>query len=97
MSIVKTPTNLDTLKINYLTQEMYEEALANDEINENELYLTPSDGSVSGIKGNSEATYRQGNVNLTLANIGVHISTSAPTSSDGNDGDIWLVYTDNEE
>ena len=47
MSIVKTPTNVDTLKINYLTQEMYEEALENDEINENELYLTPKTEEVS--------------------------------------------------
>ena len=55
------------------------------------------DINVSGVKGNSETIYRRGNVNLTLANVGIHISTSAPTSSDGNDGDIWLVYTDNEE
>ena len=41
MAIIKTTTNVDTLKINYLTQEMYENALENDEINNNELYLTP--------------------------------------------------------
>ena len=41
MSINKTTTDLSTLKINYLTQEMYENALENDEINENELYVTP--------------------------------------------------------
>ena len=22
----------------------------------------------------------------------IHISTSEPTSADGNDGDIWIVY-----
>lgn len=36
----KTTTNLDSLKINYLTQEMYDDALSNNEINENELYFT---------------------------------------------------------
>ena len=44
MSIQKTTTDLTTLKINYLTQQMYENALANDEINENELYFTPGSG-----------------------------------------------------
>ena len=39
MSVIKTTTNLETLKINYLTQEMYDEAVENDEINENELYF----------------------------------------------------------
>lgn len=40
MSIQKTTTELETLKINYLTQEMYEDALENDEIEENELYMS---------------------------------------------------------
>ena len=40
----KTTTNLSTLKINYLTQSMYNTALNNNEINENELYFTPSIG-----------------------------------------------------
>ncbi len=30
---------------------------------------------------------------ITLSDLGVHISTSEPTSADGNDGDIWLVYS----
>lgn len=29
---------------------------------------------------------------ITLSSLGVHISTVPPTSADGNDGDIWLVY-----
>ena len=58
MSIVKTPTNIDTLKINYLTQEMYDAALENGEINDTELYFTPSDGSGGGgtAEGTSEPT-----------------------------------------
>lgn len=46
MTINKTTTDLSTLKINYLTQEMYEDALENDEINENELYITPGSGTI---------------------------------------------------
>lgn len=41
MSITKTSTNINELKINYLTQSMYDDALANDQINDNELYMTP--------------------------------------------------------
>ena len=40
--MAKTTTDLDVLKINYLTQAQYESALSNEEINENELYITPS-------------------------------------------------------
>lgn len=39
---MSTVTHLNTFKINYLTQEQYDEALSNEEINENELYLTSS-------------------------------------------------------
>lgn len=38
-------TNLTELNINYLTQAQYDTALANDEINENEIYFTPSTNS----------------------------------------------------
>lgn len=40
-----TTTNLDTLKINYLTQEQYDTALANSQINSNQLYFTPDNTS----------------------------------------------------
>lgn len=33
--------NLSELKINYLTQEQYNTALANGQINSDELYFTP--------------------------------------------------------
>lgn len=39
----KTVTDVSTLKINYLTQAMYDAALAGGEISENELYFTPDD------------------------------------------------------
>lgn len=37
----KTTTDVSTLKINYLTTAQYQAALAQGEINENELYFTP--------------------------------------------------------
>ena len=41
-----TITNLNTLKINYLTQAQYETALGNNQIDENELYFTPNSEEV---------------------------------------------------
>ena len=38
--------NLSTLKINRLTQEQYDTALTNGNINANELYLTPDDNEL---------------------------------------------------
>ena len=47
MSIVKTTTDIDSLTINYLTQDMYDDALENNEINERELYITPVSGELA--------------------------------------------------
>ena len=44
---MSTTTNLSTLKINYLTQAQYETALANNQINENELYFTPDSDTIA--------------------------------------------------
>lgn len=44
-----TTTDLSTLKINYLTEAQYNVALANNEINANELYLTPVDSLQTNI------------------------------------------------
>lgn len=44
---MSTTTNLTTLKINYLTQAQYDDALANNQINEDEIYLTPQSGSAA--------------------------------------------------
>ena len=46
-----TTTDISILKINYLTQAQYDTALANNQINANELYLTPAApvGSVTSI------------------------------------------------
>jgi len=42
-----TTTDVSPLKINYLTQSQYNTALANNQINANELYLTPADDTVN--------------------------------------------------
>ncbi len=41
--MAKTETNVDNLKINYLTREQYDEALASGSINLNEMYITPEE------------------------------------------------------
>ena len=38
---MSTTTNLENLVINYLTESQYETAVANNQINENQLYITP--------------------------------------------------------
>lgn len=43
MSISKATTDLSTLKINVLTEQMYKDALNGEEIEANELYVTPFD------------------------------------------------------
>ena len=55
-----TTTDITTLKINYLTKAQYEQALAQGQINENELYFTPDGYKLS-------ATYDgAGTVTLSL-------------------------------
>lgn len=39
-----------------------------------------SNSGVTGVKGDSESSYRTGNVNITLANIGIHVGTTAPAN-----------------
>ena len=51
--------------------------------------LPPQDITLKTLNGNS----LKGSGNIVLSDLGVHISTSEPTSADGNDGDIWLVYS----
>ena len=71
MSIVKTETDLSELKINYLTQAMYDDALENDEINENELYFTPADSSFKNLV--------DGSTTGSVRGIGAAVETSGYT------------------
>lgn len=43
----KTETQINEFKINYLTEEQYQEALANNQINDDEIYMTPKNSSVT--------------------------------------------------
>lgn len=45
-----TTTNLTTLKINHLTQAQYDAAVENNQINENEIYMTPISIDGGGIE-----------------------------------------------
>lgn len=56
-----TTTNLTTLKINYLTQAQYDDALANNQINSDELYFTPQAPEL-------EITYDSTNERLVFGN-----------------------------
>lgn len=56
-------TRLKSLKINYLTQSQYDTALDNEEINENELYLTPDNNADFVVETGTSGiwTYRKWN------------------------------------
>ena len=68
-----TTTNLDSLVINYLTQEQYDEAQQAGTLNANQLYLTPDTGNTYG------TVTSIGIANAT--NGGLSISGSPVTSS----------------
>lgn len=40
----------------------------------------------------SKSVNGSGNISWSLAEIGIHLSTTEPTPSDGKNGDIWIVY-----
>lgn len=40
----------------------------------------------------SKSVNGSANVSWSLAEIGVHVSNSEPNASDGQNGDIWIVY-----
>lgn len=79
-----TETNIDNLRINYLTKEQYEATLSAGEVNENELYITPeeegytkseTDSLLSG-KANSTHTHTIANVTDLQTTLGSKASVS---------------------
>lgn len=65
--MAKTVVDLDTLKINYLTQAQYNEAALNDEIEEDEIYLTPSSGTgVTDVEVNGSSVVAGGVADITV-------------------------------
>lgn len=71
-----TTTNLSTLKINYLTQEQYDDALENGQINEHELYLTEANQDISFYK-KIESSYTTTTSPISTIPIGISGLTSA--------------------
>lgn len=66
----KTETQISELKINYLTEELYQEAVANGEINDNEIYLTPNNNSDIQTQLNSkQATITGAATTITSSNL----------------------------
>lgn len=68
-----TEKELTTLVINKIdSTETFEAMKAVNQVNEDELYLVGGDGeAVTGVKGDSETSYRTGKVNITKDNIGL--------------------------
>ena len=68
-----TEKELTTLVINKIdSTETFEAMKAANQVNEDELYLIGGDGEVvTGVKGDSETSYRTGKVNITKDNIGL--------------------------
>ena len=44
----------------------------------NTTYNLKDANAVHGVKGNAESSYRTGNVNLTLQDLGIHVDSIAP-------------------
>lgn len=68
-----TEKELTTLVINKIDgTETFEAMKAANQVNEDELYLVGGDGeAITGVKGDSETSYRTGKVNITKDNIGL--------------------------
>lgn len=78
-----TTTDLTTLKINYLTQAQYDTALSNNQINANELYLTPASSSsvidTAGTGLSKSGTTLNHSNSVTAGTAGTSSATSGST------------------
>lgn len=55
--------------------------------------LTNDSGFITDVKVKGQSVVTNNVANLSLNTLGVHVSTSLPTANDGDDGDIWIVYS----
>lgn len=78
---MSTTTTLSTLKINYLTQAQYDAAVANNEIDEDQIYLTPF----------INCPYMIGDIYVTRID---YSSTTAGDPSEVWPGTYWRQITD---
>lgn len=94
MSITKNISDFTTLKINYLTDEMYEDALENGEINEGELYFTPDEGNNIAGTGTSGSIAKFNGTNSITNGPALGSSTSTYLRNDGTwDTPVGTVTT----
>lgn len=81
-----TTTDLTTLKINYLTQAQYDTALANNQINANELYFTPADNGIT-LNLNGQSTQSP---SFYAPMAGGTADTQALVSNGANNAPKWV-------
>jgi hypothetical protein len=55
--------------------------------------VLPQQPQLSDVQVKGASVVSSGVATVSLSNLGVHTSTTAPTASDGDDGDVWFVYT----
>ena len=84
--------NLPTLKINKLSKDQYDRALASDRIEDDEIYLIPEDEvppeHIHDIKDIRS-------LQATLDSIPtIHSGTTEPARTLGKDGDIYIMYSE---
>ena len=85
---MSTTTDLTNLKINYLTQAQYDAALEDNEINEDEIYLTPPSRKMELIWSNPNGIANQ---TTTMGEEDVSVSS---VSYDGFLVEFRAVYND---
>ena len=98
-------TNLSTFKINYLTEQQYQDAIEAGTINENELYMTPASGGGGGGSNVSVLPIQLTGTKIgtiTVDGVAYDIYSPTPPSSTSeliNDSnfvsDASYVHTDN--
>ena len=70
--MAKIETLVNDFKINYLTEEEYQNALTNNKINENEVYMTP-EGNIRKVTQNAAIT--------TDSNYPIMLASEAATTN----------------
>lgn len=86
---MSTTTDLNVLKINYLSQAQYDEALENDQIDDNELYLTPAPSPSAVPTADTiakfDSTAHMNSTNMTSSEVtnfvnGLNVNPDSPPS-----------------
>lgn len=64
-----TTTDLNTLKINYLSQEQYDAAVSGGTINANEIYMTPAIDTITDVTVDGTSVVSDGVAEITMPTI----------------------------